>query len=94
MIITLFNYFQISTAEVLKKHGVYDSRRLFGVSSLDVCRANQFVSENQGFPVGDVNVNVIGGHAGTTIVPLLSQVKGAKFTADDIKNLTNRIQVY
>ena len=80
-------------AEVLKKQGVYDSRRLFGVTSLDVCRANTFVAENQKLDVSTVNVTVIGGHAGTTIVPLLSQVKGAKFSADDIKNLTHRIQV-
>jgi len=38
------------------------------------------------------NVTVIGGHAGTTILPLLSQVKGAKFSEDDIKALTHRIQ--
>ena len=38
------------------------------------------------------NVPVIGGHAGTTILPLLSQVPGAKFSDGDISALTNRIQ--
>jgi malate dehydrogenase len=55
-------------------------------------RANTFVAENQGFDVLNTNVNVIGGHAGTTILPLLSQVSGSKFSADDISALTNRIQ--
>jgi len=38
-----------------------------------------------------VNVPVIGGHAGITILPLLSQVQGAKFSQEDIEALTKRI---
>lgn len=72
--------------------GVYNPKKLFGVTTLDVVRANTFVSENQGTDVLKTNVTVIGGHAGTTILPLLSQVAGGKFSADDIKNLTHRIQ--
>lgn len=79
-------------AEVLKKNGVYNPRHLFGVTTLDVCRANTFVSENQGQDVYQTNVPVIGGHAGTTIIPLLSQLKGAKFSDEDIQKLTHRIQ--
>lgn len=79
-------------AETLKRHNVYDPRRLFGVTTLDVVRANTFVAENQKFDVSKVNVSVIGGHAGTTILPLLSQVPGAKFSDDDIAKLTHRIQ--
>jgi malate dehydrogenase len=79
-------------AEVLKKHGVYNPKRLFGVTTLDVVRANTFVSENQKTDVNKANVPVIGGHAGTTILPLLSQVPGAKFSEEDIKKLTHRIQ--
>mgnify|MGYP000235765184 CR=1 FL=1 len=37
-------------------------------------------------------MTVVGGHAGTTILPLLSQIEGAKFTDDDIAALTHRIQ--
>lgn len=79
-------------ASVLKKHGVYNSRKLFGVTTLDVVRANTFVAENQKLIVGNTRVNVIGGHAGTTILPLLSQVKGANFSTQDIEALTHRIQ--
>jgi malate dehydrogenase len=78
-------------AEVLKRAGVYDKRRVFGVTTLDVVRANTFVAENQKADVAKVNVPVVGGHAGITILPLLSQVAGAKFSADDQKNLTQRI---
>jgi malate dehydrogenase len=78
-------------AELLTKAGVYNPKRLFGVTTLDVCRANKFVAENQKLDVTKVNVPVIGGHAGITILPLLSQIKGAKFSAEDKKNLTQRI---
>jgi malate/lactate dehydrogenase len=57
-------------------------------------RANTFVADNQKFDVTQTKVSVIGGHAGTTILPLLSQVPGAKFTDAEIAALTHRIQVY
>ena len=39
-----------------------------------------------------MTVPVIGGHSGTTILPLLSQVEGVEFTEQEIKDLTHRIQ--
>lgn len=77
---------------VLENAGVYDKRKLFGVTTLDVVRANTFVAENQKFDVETIDVPVIGGHAGTTILPLLSQVEGADFSDEDLKALTKRIQ--
>ena len=47
---------------------------MFGVSTLDVVRANKFVAEAKGLDVSSVNVPVVGGHSGVTILPLLSQV--------------------
>lgn len=79
-------------AETMKKHGVYNPKKLFGVTTLDVVRAKTFVSENQKFDVSKTNVRVIGGHAGTTILPLLSQVPNAKFSDEDVAALTHRIQ--
>lgn len=79
-------------AETMKKHKVYNPKRVFGVTTLDVCRANTFVGESQKMDPAKLNVPVIGGHAGTTILPLLSQVPGAKFSDADITELTHRIQ--
>jgi len=79
-------------AEVLKKMGVYNPKKVCGVTTLDVCRANTFVGENLGLSPKDVNVTVIGGHAGITILPLLSQVQGATFSDADREALTVRIQ--
>ena len=61
-------------AEVFKAAGTYDPKKLMGVTTLDVVRANTFVAEAKGLDVKDVDVPVVGGHAGTTILPLLSQV--------------------
>ncbi|CAL9083464.1 unnamed protein product [Musa textilis] len=80
-------------AEVFKKAGIYDPKRLLGVTTLDVVRANTFVAEVLGVDPREVNVPVVGGHSGVTILPLLSQVKPpCSFTSEEIDYLTNRIQ--
>jgi hypothetical protein len=61
-------------AEVLKKMGVYDKRKIMGVTTLDVVRAKTFYAEKNGLDVASVDVPVVGGHAGVTILPLFSQV--------------------
>ena len=62
------------TAEVYKKAGVYDPKKILGVTTLDVVRANTFAAQLKGLSIEDVFVPVVGGHAGITILPLLSQV--------------------
>ncbi|KAI8810422.1 lactate/malate dehydrogenase [Cladochytrium replicatum] len=78
-------------AEVQKRHGVFDPRRLFGVTTLDVVRASTFVSEIRGTDPNTTRVHVIGGHSGVTIMPLLSQT-GLSFSQEEIEKLTHRIQ--
>ncbi|KAE8271906.1 hypothetical protein A4X09_0g460 [Tilletia walkeri] len=81
-------------AEVFKKAGVYDPKRLFGVTTLDVTRASTFLSGIAGAKPADVNVPVVGGHSGVTIVPLLSQVaQGSSVSAgEQYEKLVHRIQ--
>jgi len=80
-------------AEVMKKAGCYDPKRLFGVTTLDVVRSQTFVAELKGLDVRNTKVPVIGGHAGATIIPVLSQAEpSCRFTDDEIKQLTPRIQ--
>ncbi len=78
-------------AEVLKNKGVYDPARLFGVTTLDVIRSSTFVAEIYNKDPKDVNIPVIGGHSGITILPLLSQ-SGFEFSDDDAAAMTKRIQ--
>ena len=81
-------------AEVFKKAGTYDPAKLFGVTTLDVVRANTFVSAAKGTDLAATAVPVIGGHAGITILPLLSQAEpaGLTFTPEELEKLTVRIQ--
>lgn len=79
-------------SEVLKKKNVYNPKRLFGVTTLDVIRASRFISEVQGTDPTAEKVTVVGGHSGITIVPLLSQT-AHKELAPEVKDaLINRIQ--
>lgn len=86
-------------AETLKKAGVYDPKRLFGVSHLDIVRASTFVATVLGKPqdAPKYSIPVVGGHSGATILPLLSQSQPSIPTAilDDKEKrdaLINRIQ--
>lgn len=79
-------------AETLKKAGIYDKNKLFGITTLDVIRSNTFVAKLKNQDVSKTEVKVIGGHSGVTILPLLSQVAGVSFTDQEITDLTTRIQ--
>lgn len=79
-------------AEVLKEKGVYDKAKLFGVTTLDVIRSEAFIAEAKGLKPEQVKINVIGGHSGVTILPLLSQVEGVSFTDKEVAAMTSRIQ--
>ena len=60
---------------------------------MDIVRANKFISELKGLDPQDVNCPVVGGHAGITIMPLISQCTPAvEFPPDELKALTERIQ--
>uniref|UniRef100_A0A6B2EBQ2 Malate dehydrogenase, mitochondrial n=1 Tax=Phlebotomus kandelakii TaxID=1109342 RepID=A0A6B2EBQ2_9DIPT len=79
--------------EVLKKAGTYDPKRVFGVSTLDIVRARAFIGEAAGVDPQKVEIPVIGGHSGVTIIPVLSAVKpSVSFPQDKIDALTVRIQ--
>lgn len=77
-------------SEVFKARGVYNPRRLFGVTTLDVVRASRFVSELKGTDPADENITVVGGHSGVTIVPLFSQSRHPELSSDAA--LVNRVQ--
>jgi len=84
-------------AEVFKKFGVFNPKRLFGVTTLDVVRASTFVAESIGdlSLSKDIIVPVVGGHSGVTIVPLLSQSSHplpSGISKESYDALVNRIQ--
>jgi len=79
-------------AELWKKKGL-NPAKIIGVTTLDCVRAEKFVHEITGAPLNELNIPVIGGHAGTTILALFSQnVHSAKIAADKIPDLDKRVQ--
>ncbi|VVT47259.1 uncharacterized protein SAPINGB_P001622 [Magnusiomyces paraingens] len=79
-------------AEVFKSKGVYDPKRIFGVTTLDVIRSSRFISEIKDTDPTTETVTVVGGHSGHTIVPLISQSSHPDISGETLDALTHRIQ--
>lgn len=79
-------------AQVLRAKGVYKPQKLLGVTTLDVIRANTLFADAMNKPPESVNLKVIGGHNGITILPLFSQVKGVSPTLMQVQSLTTWVQ--
>jgi len=78
--------------ELWKKKGL-NPKKIVGVTTLDCVRAAKFVHEKTGVAIEDIDIPIIGGHAGTTILPLFSQDKaGATIPAADIPDLDKKVQ--
>ncbi|KAJ0383143.1 hypothetical protein COL922a_011094 [Colletotrichum nupharicola] len=80
-------------AEVLKKNGVFNPQRLFGVTTLDVVRGSKFVADVLGNDPRQLKVPVVGGHSGATILPLISQSEPkVQLSQKQIEAITHRVQ--
>jgi len=80
-------------AEALKAKGAFNPKKLFGVTTLDVLRAETFLHPYATSETKKLSIPVIGGHSGKTIVPLFSQAKPAiKVPEEDYQALLKRIQ--
>ncbi|CAE8612415.1 unnamed protein product [Polarella glacialis] len=78
--------------ELWKKKGLKPGK-ILGVTSLDVVRVGKFVHELTGETIEDIDVPVIGGHAGTTILPLFSQCPSASaISVLKIPDLDKKVQ--
>ncbi|CAF3326240.1 unnamed protein product [Rotaria socialis] len=83
----------VIASEIMKAHNVYDEKKVIGVTTLDVVRAATFIAEAKGLDPAKVNIPVIGGHSGNTIIPLLSQTSPpVSFSQQELESLTTRIQ--
>lgn len=62
------------------------------MTTLDVIRAARFISEIQGIDPAHVKpIPIVGGHSGTTIVPLLSQA-GYALEGEELETFVHRVQ--
>lgn len=92
MIVNPVNSVVPAMAELYKKKGL-NPMKIVGITTLDVVRANKFVGEITGKNPNYINVPVIGGHAGTTIMPVFSQDKVAKTIEEDkVPDLDKHVQ--
>lgn len=72
LIVNPINSVVPAMAELYKKAGL-EPTKIVGVTSLDCVRANKFLADAVGCHPGTVEVPVIGGHSGITIMPVFSQ---------------------
>jgi len=80
-------------SEVYKKNNAYNPCKLFGVTTLDISRANRFIAELRNLDPTKVECPVICGHSGITIIPVLSQCNPSVcFEGEELKKLTVHIQ--
>merc|ERR1712203_1214363 len=92
MIVNPVNSVVPAMAELYKKKGL-DPMKIVGIATLDVVRANKFVGESMGKNPNFINIPVIGGHAGETILPLFSQDKiGNTLEAEKIPDMDKKVQ--
>lgn len=80
-------------AEVMKKNGVFDPKKVIGVTTLDLVRSSTFTANLKGKNPAELKIPVVVGHSGETIVPLLSHCQPkVDLTQEEITCLTKRIQ--
>jgi len=92
LIVNPVNTIVPAMAEIYKKKGL-NPLKCIGVTTLDTVRANKFVAQETGKPVSDIQIPVVGGHAGVSILPLFSQDPiGATLSAEAIGRLDPRTQ--
>ncbi|CAG9865361.1 unnamed protein product [Phyllotreta striolata] len=68
---------------LLKKKGIYNPNGVFGVTTLDIVRANTFAAQVLNVDPESILVPVIGGASKKTAVPILSHMKPAFYIPDD-----------
>merc|ERR1719352_2253125 len=92
LIVNPVNSIVPAMAELYKKKGL-DPMKIVGVTTLDCVRANKFVANITGKHPSQVEVPVIGGHAGITIMPVFSQdPSAATIPQDKIPDLDKKTQ--
>jgi len=92
LIVNPVNSIVPAMAELYKKKGL-NPLKIVGVTTLDCVRANKFVANITGKHPSTIEVPVIGGHAGVTIMPVFSQdPTAATIDVSKIPDLDKRTQ--
>lgn len=79
-------------ARLYEKRGL-DPLKIVGVTTLDCVRANKFVHEVTKVPIENIDIPVVGGNHGKSVLPLFSQDRAAKgLPAETLEKLDARVQ--
>ncbi|XP_032512419.2 malate dehydrogenase-like [Danaus plexippus] len=80
-------------AEIMKNHGEYDPKKMFGITILDKLKTEALYAAEAEKDPQNCNVPVIGGHSEKTLIPLLSQAE-PKCNLDEkrIQEFTSRVR--
>ncbi|MCJ1452108.1 hypothetical protein MMC28_002449 [Mycoblastus sanguinarius] len=80
-------------AEVLRAYKAFDPRKILGLTTLDVVRAETFIAEAERNRTGEyAKIHVVGGHSPETIIPLFSQAEPPiKVSGVELERLSHRI---
>ncbi|XP_073966082.1 malate dehydrogenase-like [Choristoneura fumiferana] len=80
-------------AEIMRCHGAFDPKKLFGITTIDWIRAQTLYATEHKMPPKTCFVPVIGGHSEKTIIPLLSHSRPTTNMKDpEIMQFTRKIQ--
>merc|ERR1711953_1600388 len=78
--------------ELWKKKGL-NPCKIVGVTTLDCVRAEKFVHEETDADLEEIDITVVGGHAGTTILPLFSQNEHSRnISAEKLEAMDKTVQ--
>ncbi|XP_063823811.1 malate dehydrogenase-like [Ostrinia nubilalis] len=81
------------SAEIMRNHGDYDPKKLFGIATIDHLRAQSLYALENNLNPRNCMVPVIGGRSGKTAIPLISQAKPAcPMNEKTIQEFTSRIR--
>lgn len=80
-------------AEIIRSHGNYDPKKLFGITTIDALRAQTLYAAERNLSPSDCVVPVIGGHSNRTMIPLLTHAKPTcEMTEKSIHEFTSKIR--
>ncbi|MEN2499820.1 MAG: malate DEHYDROGENASE, NAD-dependent, partial [Marteilia pararefringens] len=76
--------------KVFEKCGQKSTDKIFGVTTLDIMRANTFIGKLLNKRAQDIFCPIVGGHSGETIIPLFSKAVHRKGDDIDLINSCNQ----
>ncbi|XP_047989262.1 malate dehydrogenase-like [Leguminivora glycinivorella] len=82
-------------AELMRNNGMFDGKKLFGVTEIDRIRVQTLYGARHGMAPEECFVPVIGGHSDKTTVPLVSQARpGFEMSEPEVRQFVNEVQRY